>query len=189
MRLVVLSISTRACHLRRERACLIAMITLPLSRVRTGMHSVQPVAMSVSTIVCTKLPDEDVPECATKSTSTKPGGGSFQSPKVRTGTDRRTAELIPARRRWPQRATMRTSVKSRSIVAGLTVSSLPRGASSRANRPCRSSAGNKTGINGLRRLEHSRSEASHNTISASRTSLPNSGCGSCPQAASAHDGS
>ncbi|WP_206523505.1 hypothetical protein, partial [Mesorhizobium sp. M5C.F.Ca.IN.020.29.1.1] len=26
----------------RERACMIAMITLPLSRVRTGMHSVQP---------------------------------------------------------------------------------------------------------------------------------------------------
>lgn len=58
------------------------------------------------------------------------------------------------------------------IVAGLTVSSLPRSASSSANRPCHSSAGNKTGINGLRRLEHSRSEASHNTMSASRTSLP-----------------
>lgn len=51
----------------RERACLIAMITLPLLRVRTGMHSVQPVAISVSTIVCTKLPDQDVPECAQQS--------------------------------------------------------------------------------------------------------------------------
>lgn len=56
-------------------AYLIATITLPLSRVRTGIHSVQP-------------------ECATKSNSTKPGGGSFQSPKVRNGTDRQTAELM-----------------------------------------------------------------------------------------------
>ncbi|RUV60626.1 hypothetical protein EOA85_09050 [Mesorhizobium sp. M5C.F.Ca.IN.020.29.1.1] len=55
---------------KNERACWIATITLPLSRVRTGTHSVHPVAISVNTIVCTKLPDEDVPECATKSTST-----------------------------------------------------------------------------------------------------------------------
>lgn len=45
-------------------------IASTLSRVRTGTHSVQPVAISVSTIVCTKLPDEEVPEWATKSTST-----------------------------------------------------------------------------------------------------------------------
>ncbi|WP_292572401.1 hypothetical protein [Mesorhizobium sp.] len=51
---------------KSERARLIATITLPLSRVRTGTHSVQPVAISVSTIVCTKLPDEDVPEWADK---------------------------------------------------------------------------------------------------------------------------
>lgn len=56
-----------------------------------GTHSVHPVAISVNTIVCTKLPDEDVPECATKSTR-RNRAGSFQSPKVRTGTDRRTAE-------------------------------------------------------------------------------------------------
>ncbi|WP_292213606.1 hypothetical protein [Mesorhizobium sp.] len=67
-------------------------------------HSVQLVAISVKTIVCTKLPGEEVPEWATKSTSTYPGGGSFQSPKVRTGTDRRTAELSPARRRSSPRA-------------------------------------------------------------------------------------
>lgn len=48
---------------KNDRACLIATITLPLSRVRTGTHSVHPVAISVNTIVCTKLPDEDVPEC------------------------------------------------------------------------------------------------------------------------------
>ncbi|WP_164759713.1 hypothetical protein, partial [Mesorhizobium sp. M5C.F.Ca.IN.020.29.1.1] len=77
-------------------------MTRPLSRVRTGTHSVQPVAISVKTIICTKLPDEEVPEWATKSTSTYPGGGSFQSPKVRTGTrptHRRTksgATALPA---------------------------------------------------------------------------------------------
>ncbi|WP_292465664.1 hypothetical protein [Mesorhizobium sp.] len=69
-------------------ARLMAAMTRPLSRVRTGTHSVQPVAISVKTIVCKKLPDEELPEWATKSTSTYPGGGSFQSPKVRTGTDR-----------------------------------------------------------------------------------------------------
>ncbi|WP_245477879.1 hypothetical protein [Mesorhizobium sp. M5C.F.Cr.IN.023.01.1.1] len=74
-------------------------MTRPLSRVRTGTHSVHPVAISFKTMVCTKLPDEEVPEWATKSTSTYPGGGSFQPPKVRTGTDRPTAELSPARRR------------------------------------------------------------------------------------------
>jgi len=76
-----------------------ASITSSPLRTRTGTDSVQPVAMSVRTIVWTKRPAAEVPACATKSTSTKPGGGSFQSPKVRTGTERRTAELKPARRR------------------------------------------------------------------------------------------
>ena len=58
----------------------------------------RPVAMSVSTSVWTKAPTALTPERATKSTSTKPGGGSPQSPKVRTGTDRRT-DLAPSR--WP----------------------------------------------------------------------------------------
>ncbi|AZN97996.1 MAG: hypothetical protein EOQ42_00595 [Mesorhizobium sp.] len=98
-----------------DLARLMAAMTRPLPRVRTGTHSVQPVAISVKTIVCTKLPDEEVPEWATKSTSTYPGGGSFQSPKVRTGTDVRTAELSPARRRCPPRATARTSESRRSI--------------------------------------------------------------------------
>jgi hypothetical protein len=78
--------------------------------------------MSVRTIVWTKLPAAEVPPCATKSTSTKPGGGSFQSPKVRTGTERRTTELNPARRRRPPRAINRTSLSNRSMLAGLTAS-------------------------------------------------------------------
>src|SRR5512133_3547324 len=65
------------------RAATSASITSAPLRTTTGTHSVQPVATSVSTIVCTKLPAADVPAWATKSTSTKPGGGSFQSPNVR----------------------------------------------------------------------------------------------------------
>jgi hypothetical protein len=128
--------------------------------------------MSVSTIVWTKLPAADVPECATKSTSTKPGGGSFQSPKVRTGTERRTAELKPAGRRRPPRAASRTSDSNRSIVAGLTSSSSARVSSLIATRPWRSNAGSRTGASGLSRFEQIRSEASHSAIKASRTSVP-----------------
>src|SRR5580704_2484674 len=43
----------------------VSMTSAPL-RATNGRHSVQPVAMSVKTIVCTKLPAADVPECATK---------------------------------------------------------------------------------------------------------------------------
>jgi hypothetical protein len=58
----------------------------------------------------------------TKSTSTKPGGGSVQSLTVRTGTDRRTAELNPAGRRWLWLATTRTGSSRRSTAAGLIAS-------------------------------------------------------------------
>ena len=59
------------------------------SRTSNGAHSVQPVAMSVSVKVCTKLPLAVGPLCATRSASTNPGAGSFQPSKVRTGTLRR----------------------------------------------------------------------------------------------------
>ncbi|MCF6102600.1 MULTISPECIES: hypothetical protein [Mesorhizobium] len=106
----------------RERACLIAMITLPLLRVRTGMHSVQPVAISVSTIVCTKLPDQDVPECAQQS---------------------RAADLSNRRGAGLHRA---ANCRTHSCPAALAAASDD--------------------------ADLSRSEASHNTMSASRTSLP-----------------
>lgn len=57
----------------------------------------------VSTIVCTKLPDEDVPECAQQSRAADlpiaEGAGWHRAANC---------ELIPARRRWPPRASMRT---------------------------------------------------------------------------------
>jgi hypothetical protein len=63
---------------------------------------------------------------------------------------------------------MRTSRSIRSIVAALTASTRARSAALSANRPWRSSAGSSTGIIALRRFPHTRSEASHNAISASR---------------------
>src|SRR4051794_17987117 len=74
---------------------------------------VHPVAMSVNTSVCTKLPLAEGPLCATKSASTKPGGGSCQSAKVRTGTLRRTAKDGAVRRRVPPPACARTGRKAR----------------------------------------------------------------------------
>ncbi len=69
------------------------------SRTNSGAHSVQPVAMSVSTKVCTKLPLATGPLWATRSASTNPGGGSSQPSNVRTGTLRLTAAegAAPAR--------------------------------------------------------------------------------------------
>ena len=63
-----------------------ASTTRRASRTRSGTHSVHPLAMSVSTSVQTKLPDRVPPEWAKRSASTNPGAGSFQSPKVQTGT-------------------------------------------------------------------------------------------------------
>src|SRR3954447_17271490 len=88
----------------------------PFSRTSNGPHSVHPVAMSVKTSVCTKLPLAEGPLCATRSASTKPGGGSCQSAKVRTGTLRRTAEDGAVRRRVPppvRRVAFRDTVHSK----------------------------------------------------------------------------
>src|SRR3954463_11773503 len=86
-------------------------LSRPCSRTSNGPHSVHPVAMPVKTSVCTKLPLAEGPLCATRSASTKPGGGSCQSAKVRTGTLRRTAEDGAVRRRVPPPACARTGRK------------------------------------------------------------------------------
>ncbi len=77
-------------------------------RYGSGAHSVQPVAMSVRTSVCTKLPLVTGPLCATRSASTNPGGGSSQSENVRTGILRRTDEGAAVRRRRLPPACSRT---------------------------------------------------------------------------------
>src|SRR3954468_15370543 len=88
-------------------------LSRPCSRTSNGPHSVHPVAMSVKTSVCTKLPLAEGPLCATRSASTKPGGGSCQSAKVRTGTLRRTAEDGAVRRRVPPPARARHELAGR----------------------------------------------------------------------------
>ena len=81
---------------RAPRSRSTASTTTPASRTSSGTHSVQPLAISVSTSVQTKLPAIDDPQCATRSASTKPGAGSCQSPNVRTGT-------LPRMRSPPER--------------------------------------------------------------------------------------
>jgi hypothetical protein len=63
----------------------------------------------------------------------------------------------------------RTGLSTRSIVAALIVSSRARTSASSARCPCRSIAASSIGISGFSRLPQIRSDASHSTISASRT--------------------
>lgn len=53
----------------RERACLIAMITLPLSRVRTGMHSVQPARADL----CATIDNTLIPRMGKRSDARRKG--------------------------------------------------------------------------------------------------------------------
>ena len=96
------------------------------SRYRSGAHSVHPVAMSVTVSVCTKLPFATGPQCATRSASTKPGGGSSQSENVRTGMLLRTDDGAAARRRLLPFACSRTWRSDRSIVDALMASTAAR---------------------------------------------------------------
>lgn len=144
-----------------------ASITRAPSRQGSGTHSVQPVATSVSTSVHANAPARLGPECATRSISMNPGGGSSQSLNVRIRTLRRTAFTAPARRR-PAPPRSRTSRKSRSIVAALIISKRLRTSGSSCRWPCRSIAGTSTGSEAFSRLPQIRSELSHRTISAAR---------------------
>src|SRR2546430_12695945 len=64
------------------------------------------------------------PQCATRSISMLPGGGSFQSAKVRTATRRRISGVT--RRGFLVRVALRGARSNRSIVAALIVSTLVR---------------------------------------------------------------
>ena len=104
------------------------------------------------------------PQCATRSISMLPGGGSFQSAKVRTATRRRISGVT--RRGFLVRVALRGARSNRSIVAALIVSTLARMASSSVKWPCRSSAGTRIRSSGFSRFPQTRSDASHSTISA-----------------------
>jgi hypothetical protein len=111
------------------------------------------------------------PECATRSASTKPGGGSRQSEKVRTGIDRRIVDTDPGRRRrLLQRS--RCGCRARSIVAALIFSSAERTSGAGAKCPWRTIASINVGMIAFSRLPQTRSDASHSTISASRSAAP-----------------
>src|SRR6202166_90755 len=103
------------------RSSVNATVSTVCSRTSSGAHSVQPVAISVKTRVCVKAPFANGPECATRSASTKPGAGLFQSENVRTGTLRLIA-VEPLRRRCPVVLAL-TPVRIRSIVAALLAKS------------------------------------------------------------------
>ncbi len=64
-----------------------------------------------------KLPRADGPLCATRSASTNPGAGSFQSADVRIGTLRRNECVVYRRSLRPNPS--RTRTNARSIVAAL----------------------------------------------------------------------
>ena len=55
------------------------------SRASSGTASVQPVQISVATRLWIMEPHQEPPWWTTRSISRNPGGGAFQSAKVRTG--------------------------------------------------------------------------------------------------------
>ena len=176
MKALSLSVSTPRIGKWRSLATFDMASTIS-SWVRTGIatRSVQPLAMSVSTRVCTSLPSVfGPPQCSTmpasnRSTSKKPGSGSPQSENVHTGMLRRIAAPKPVRRRrWPS-IFARVSLKARSIVAALMVSSLDPSIASRSMCPWRSMAPMSCGSSAFGRLPQSRSEVSQSTTSIART--------------------
>lgn len=140
----------------------------PIFRAYTREHTRKPwdVArrLSVSTRVWIKLPRADSPLCATRSASTNPGAGSFQSADVRIGTLRRRECAVCRRRLRPNFS--RIGTNTRSIVAALIAKSLARISGARARWPCRSIASISAGINAFSRFPQIRSDASQRSTSA-----------------------
>ena len=98
---------------------MIASRTRLLSRSSTGTHSVQPVAMSVSTKVCTKLPPRSSRSARRSRPRRTPAARIIP---VAEGADRDGAadcSSAPPAAGDPPRATSRISESSRSMVAGL----------------------------------------------------------------------
>jgi hypothetical protein len=93
----------------------------------------------------------------------------FQPSNVRTGTLRLIAAEGGDRRRFAVPACCRISRNARSIVAALIASNLVRTSGTSCTWPCRSIASTRIGSSGRSRWPQIRSDASHITISASRT--------------------
>lgn len=133
------------------------------SRTIRGAHSVKPVAMSVSTRVWMKLPRADGPLCATRSASTTPGAGSFQSADVRIGTLRRR-ECAACRWRWRPNCS-RIRANARSIVAALIAKSLSWISGESLSWLCRSISSTNAGSDAFSRFPQIRSDASQSSTS------------------------
>ena len=156
MQTVSLSVSKPSSAMALVCAVLSALLSAAFARERScGAHSVQPVAISVSTKVWIKLPRGEGPLWATMSSSTNPGGGSPQSADVRIGILLRKACAV-GRRRWRLEAS-RIRASARSIVAALIASNLARISAASSRWPCRSIASISTGINAFSRLPQTRS--------------------------------
>lgn len=82
---------------------MIAMITLPLSRVRSGMQSVQPAAIRSALSSARSSLTKTCPNALNKA-----GRRIFPIAEGAGWHRAANCELIPARRRWPPRASMRT---------------------------------------------------------------------------------
>ena len=151
-----------------------AAITEAPSRLSSGRHSLQPVAMSVATSVHRKRPSIHLPQWATRSISSQPASLTSPQPlNVRTGVRRCTALRALGGRRQPLPGLVfRTGASNRSIVALLIVSSFSLTSRSRARWPWRSKDSSSSGSSACKRLPQSRSLASHSGTSASITSGP-----------------
>jgi hypothetical protein len=172
MKALSLSKSTpRRSQGNRLCAFFIASTTSEPSRVSSGRHSVQPVAIS------TKGLDErsrhrraamghhvDLAEAWRRTVPViERADGNFP-PDGRIESD--TA------RRLPPLAARFASPSRRSIVAALIARPRSRSAWPSFNRPCCSRADSKIGIITLSRLPHTRSDASHNAVNASLIVAP-----------------
>ena len=95
--------------------------TRDCSRASSGTASAQPVQISVATRLWIMDPHQEPPWWTTRSISRNPGGGAFQSAKVRTGILRPGDCCLLRRSRRPAGVLMGWS--SRSRVAALAASS------------------------------------------------------------------
>ena len=95
--------------------------TMDCSRASSGTASVQPVQISVATRLWITEPHKEPPWWTTRSISKNPGGGAFQSAKVRTGILRPGDCFLLRLSRRPAGVLMGWSNRSR--VAALAASS------------------------------------------------------------------
>ena len=137
---------------KRPRHATIAALTVAWLRLSKPYSSTQRVLTSIMSRLLRCSPWVVSPQCATRSTSMKPGWASSHCAKVRTGMA--CLSNLPGLvvvRPWG-RTPRRAWASRRSAVAGLSVRSKVRFSESSFNSPCRSSASTNVGRPGTSRL-------------------------------------